>query len=858
MRLGKVNILLLTLLTLLSASVSGAVNTQYDAIVCGSGKYLFGCDALSSSGPAANTLGDSTVHLNLLMIENKATAYTATIEPGQKYLFGCQLLGTDGEAASNTLQQISCGCDSIVNFTLKVAAAPVPGNITVAYTADIFEGETYLFGCQMLNAAGPYSCTIDRVAGGDSIINLTLNVHPVPAPGSDIHVAYTADIFEGETYLFGCQMLNAAGPYSRTIDRIAGGDSIIDLTLNVHPVPAAEPITVSYKAEINDGEKYLFGCQILEAEGDYQNTLKRTNGADSIVNLTLSFAQPAAEDIHVSYESEIEVGDIYLFGCQTYQFSESGPQTLVNTLPRANGGDSIITVHLTVSAGGAASMDTAVAYEAVIKEGETYLFGCDLLTAEGTYSRTIDRIDVIGDSTISLTLRFETAPMPENITVAYEATIVEGQTYLFGCKTYTTAGTYTNTLTRAAGGDSIINLTLKTTLAPVVTYGDTTARDCGTFIWYEHTCVASGDFVHTFVNGNSMGMDSIVTLHFTRLQPSNGDTTAVGCAGFKWYEHTCNASDDYVHTIAGGNIDGCDSIVTLHFTMLEATAGEETRVECDSVVWNGATYKESGDYTFNTTNVAGCDSVATLHLTIKKTTYSTKDTTVCSFFVWHKDGGQAWEYSESGTYHDTLVNAAGCDSICTLNLNVLMPFVDTLDAVGFFGDRLLTINRFQINSIPGWYLDSIDNGQGYVKWYKMAGAAPDPTSDELVATSYYYTLDGNPLPAGTYYATVEIPAQAGAQCDATGITEPYSISAASAAPALMPSLAKPGEDIRVVNLNPMAETTIRIYSAEGMLQKSYTASNVDTYTIQAEYGNGFYLVEVLSDGMKSTLRYIVK
>jgi hypothetical protein len=499
--------------------------------------------------------------------------------------------------------------------------------------------------------------------------------------------------------------------------------------------------------------------------------------------------------------------------------------------------------------------------------------------------------------------------MPENITVAYEATIVEGQIYLFGCDSLKAAGTYTNTLTRVSGGDSIINLTLKITPVPVVTYGDTTARDCGTFIWYEHTCVATGDFVHTFINGNSMGMDSIVTLHFTRLQPSNGDTTAVGCAGYTWYEHTCNASgnfehtfvggnidgcdsivtlhftmleptygdtvasgcagytwyeylclasDDYVHTFVGGNIDGCDSIVTLHFTMLEATAGEETLEECDSIVWNGATYKESGDYTFNTTNVAGCDSVATLHLTIKKASYSIKDTTVCSFCVWHKDGGQAWEYSESGTYHDTLVNAAGCDSICTLNLNVLMPFVDTLDAVGFYGDRLLTINRFQINSIPGWYLDSIDNGQGYVKWYKMAGAAPDPTSDEQVATGYYYTLDGNPLPAGNYYATVEIPAQGGAQCDATGITEPYTISAAAAAPALMPSLARPGENIRVVNLNPMAETTIRIYSADGMLQKSYTASNTDTYTIQAEYGNGFYLVEVLSDGMKSTLRYIVK
>ena len=71
-------------------------------------------------------------------------------------------------------------------------------------------------------------------------------------------------------------------------------------------------------------------------------------------------------------------------------------------------------------------------------------------------------------------------------------------------------------------------------------------------------------------------------------------------------------------------------------------------------------------------------------------------------------------------------------------------------------------------------------------------------------------------------------------------------------------MARPGEDIKVINLDPKDETTIRIYSAEGVLQRTFTARDAETFVFRAEYGNGFYLVELSSDSMKSTLRYIVK
>ena len=350
-----------------------------------------------------------------------------------------------------------------------------------------------------------------------------------------------------------------------------------------------------------------------------------------------------------------------------------------------------------------------------------------------------------------------------------------------------------------------------------------------------------------------------MTLHFTLLTPTYGDTVAAECSAFTWYEHTCAASGDYVHTFVGGNAAGCDSIVTLHFTLLTASTYEETEETCDSYEWNGQTYTASGDYTFTTTNAAGCDSVVTLHLTINKSVAVTETPDpVCYSYYWSEVDTTI---VNTGSYTHVFQTIHGCDSTVTLNVTINSPYVDTLEVRSYYGDRIIMINRHQINSIPGWTaaLDSIDTGAGYVKWYKMSGATPDPETDEQVATGYYYTLPtGDPIPAGRYYATVEIPASDAAMCGALGTTEIYTVAGAVPAPALIPTLARPGEEINVINLDPEVETEIRIYSAEGMLIEKTAVSGEPYYIIHAAAETGFYLVELVSDSMKSTLRYIVK
>ena len=205
------------------------------------------------------------------------------------------------------------------------------------------------------------------------------------------------------------------------------------------------------------------------------------------------------------------------------------------------------------------------------------------------------------------------------------------------------------------------------------TSGDTTAVAYDSFTWYEETLTVSGDYTHVLTN--AAGCDSILTLHLTIEQATctttSGDTTAVAYDSFTWYEETLTTSGDYTHVLT--NAAGCDSILTLHLTIEQATCtttfGDTTAVAYDSFTWYEETLTASGDYPHVLTNAAGCDSILTLHLTIRQTTCNTTsgDTAavVCESFRWYSE-----TLATSGDYTHVLVNAAGCDSIVTLHLTI--------------------------------------------------------------------------------------------------------------------------------------------------------------------------------------------
>ena len=64
---------------------------------------------------------------------------------------------------------------------------------------------------------------------------------------------------------------------------------------------------------------------------------------------------------------------------------------------------------------------------------------------------------------------------------------------------------------------------------------------------------------------------------------------------------------------------GCDSTVTLQLTVNPNYAHHFDVVACDSMVWNGQVYRQSGVYTQSFSSASGCDSVVTKDVEVVNT-----------------------------------------------------------------------------------------------------------------------------------------------------------------------------------------------------------------------------------------------
>jgi hypothetical protein len=104
---------------------------------------------------------------------------------------------------------------------------------------------------------------------------------------------------------------------------------------------------------------------------------------------------------------------------------------------------------------------------------------------------------------------------------------------------------------------------------------------------------------------------------------------------------------------------------TVTVNVNNSTSGSLTQTACDSYILNAQTYTTSGTYVQTLTNAAGCDSTLTLNLTITNSTSSSSTVTACGSYTLNST-----TYTATAVYTQTVTNAAGCDSIITLDLTV--------------------------------------------------------------------------------------------------------------------------------------------------------------------------------------------
>ncbi|MBS1742396.1 MAG: gliding motility-associated C-terminal domain-containing protein, partial [Bacteroidetes bacterium] len=234
-------------------------------------------------------------------------------------------------------------------------------------------------------------------------------------------------------------------------------------------------------------------------------------------------------------------------------------------------------------------------------------------------------------------------------------------------------------LTSSNGCDSIATLVLTVNNAST---SNSSATICNTqlpYNWNGQSYTTAGAHVVTLVN--SHGCDSIATLNLIINQSTTSNTPVSICSTalpYSWNGQSYTTAG--LHSVTLVNAVGCDSIATLNLTILQTTTSTTPASTCSDQLpytWNGQNYTTAGLHTITLVNAAGCDSIATLNLTINQVTSSNSNATTCSNQLPYSWNGQS--YSDGGTYSVTLTSSTGCDSIATLHLAVNSISISSTD-----------------------------------------------------------------------------------------------------------------------------------------------------------------------------------
>ena len=406
-------------------------DTLITETICKGEKYFFGGEWLTIDGvyedKLTNVSGcDSLVTLKLTVVEQKETLLEESICKGSSFDFGGKTLTEAGTYEDKLLT--ADGCDSIVTLKLTVVEQK-----ETLLEESICKGGSFDFGGKTLTEAGTYEDKLLTADGCDSIVTLKLTVV------EQKETLLEESICKGGSFSFGGKTLTEAGTYEDKLLTESGCDSIVTLKLTV-----VEQKETLLEESICKGGNFSFGGKTLTETGTYEDKLLTESGCDSIVTLKLT----VVEQKETILEESICQGESYSFGGQT--LTEAG--TYEDKLLTASGCDSIVTLKLSV-----VEQKETLIEESICKD-ESYSFGGQTLTEAGTYE---DKLLTESGCDSIVTLKLTVVEQKETL---LEETINEGESYTFGEKKLTEAGTYEEKLLTASGCDSIV--TLKLTVVP--------------------------------------------------------------------------------------------------------------------------------------------------------------------------------------------------------------------------------------------------------------------------------------------------------------------------------------------------------------------------------------------------------
>lgn len=383
---------------------------------------------------------------------------------------------------------------------------------------------------------------------------------------------------------------------------------------------------------------------------------------------------------------------------------------------------------------------------------------------------------------------------------------------------WSTPGIYYDTVPNAYCGNSFqtINLTFSQPEEDTidVTTCDSYDSPSGNYTW-----TTSGTYYDTL--STVMGCDSLLTINLTVNYSMNDTIDVTACDSYDSPSgmYTWTTSGMYYDTIS--TMAGCDSMLVINLTINNATSATMNVSECDSYVSPSGmyTWTTSGTYSDTIPNAAGCDSLLTINLTLTYSTNSSMTASACESYT-AEDG---MTYTQSGTYDVIIPNAAGCDSIISLDL--------TIDNI----DTNVTMN--------GLVLTSATAGADSYQWIDCA--TQQPIAGE---TSASFTVTQN----GSYAVMID-----NGTCSATSECVTISnINVAEISENLVSVFPNPVNDVLTISNPDGRSLEFKLYDLNGHVvlsnQSGATAIAVDMkslakgiYTLNVRHENSVQIVKVV-------------
>ncbi|MDC3134262.1 hypothetical protein OA958_05505, partial [Bacteroidota bacterium] len=417
------------------------------------------------------------------------------------------------------------------------------GSQTCYYTFNVGQGmtdyATYTIDLNSATSAGTYGGTIGRigfrapwgVANGDTIFWKQVRLYNSTAPAAQVQVACDSYVWQGNTY-------TSTGIYNDTLQTNSGCDSIVilDLTINSSYNPDN-----SIVYNFQNSKQNWVGTKNANLSVQPEAMAQRAFATTSFIASELDGLNVNASDynrLEVTLKNPVTAG--------------TGGTRLYIHPPGSNGQHGSQTCYYTFSVGQG------------MTDYATYTIDLNSTTSAGTYAGTIGRIGfrapwgVANNDTIFWKqVRLYNSNVPADNQVACDSFVWHGNTY-------TSSGTYNDTLQTIDGCDSIVILNL-TIVNPVIYNVDTSVCFGDSLLLAGTYQTVSGTYNDTIVGGAANTCDSIVVTSLTVSPQIIGDTSAIACDSLHWYGSWYNTTGAYSHTLSAAN--GCDSIVTLNLTI---------------------------------------------------------------------------------------------------------------------------------------------------------------------------------------------------------------------------------------------------------------------------------------------------